>query len=952
MISMYADAANFGIQAEFVRNNSEVEVTEVASNVLRIRNYTGRKSRFTLAWSIPAGWSMMGSRDKMIELEANDSLFIPIRIIPEKIAKGGTSYITTVMLVSEQGMQFAAQNWYIRIREHINWKGQLPVKQVFFINGNDSANFFVNLRNDGNTDESIRLELSPDRRLTLYRKGEDKASSNIYELELPVGTDTTLSFTVVRRPVITRRQKDADLRKQIMKESYSVLVKAKGQHRTSWSSSVQFFKAGDHAQRNAFSHTSLPLTLEANVFDMLTQGTTMAVDAFGNAQIGDNRFLNYRFQSVFVTNYLNQNTFLGLNHYIGYFDTKNSIEVGEINGWGRSLLTGRGIKASHTFGKNTFGAMLTGTPGILDRSRTQGIGFYHNLRTNNLIWNNYYSRHSNFIVRLNSDIYNSSLSYKINRFHQIVIGGGISNDIATGLNSRVAAYGYDVNYSGSYKRLSFGAGTNTGSKYYALARGVTMYNGRLTYHTGGKYNFTLFGQRFDQLPGYYANDSLTDGNSIRSTRVELRWGINTAVAGAAIRPTFIQEENAFLKVVNRGIGFEYNPRNIPTARFSMNAYAGYIRIPGTNIPDFFISRLSISSRWNQTFISIRYQYGANTLIEQSRFIDDKVNPQLLNIMASEDYWFGNGKFLLTTTGNFNYQSYWQRYSLRVRPELFYYAKSGIRFSCYASFLTASQQANPQALDIPNRIQFEDISNTDLNFGFGVRKTLGVPVPGKKYGTARIVVFKDANGNGKQDKDEDGIPNVLIHVKALRLFGRTEDSTQVLFGEDLVTNEKGEVYYENIPAGVYSIRPTSLTGQSEWMDGAAQELTIDSKQTVLIPLNRGVKLTGVLYVAREKYSDETPIDVGRIRVTAVDSSGKAYSVLTDRKGEFAMYLPTGVFMVTINESALGEKFILQQNRIVLDLTKVTGTYKISFNAVEKRRKMDIKKFNNSKEEGKN
>jgi hypothetical protein len=174
----------------------------------------------------------------------------------------------------------------------------------------------------------------------------------------------------------------------------------------------------------------------------------------------------------------------------------------------------------------------------------------------------------------------------------------------------------------------------------------------------------------------------------------------------------------------------------------------------------------------------------------------------------------------------------------------------------------------------------------------------------------------------------------------------------MFGEDLVTNDKGEVTYENIPAGVYSIRPSSLVGQTEWMEGTAQEVTIDKKQTINIPLSRGLKLTGVLLVAREKYSDETPVEVGRIRVTAIDSTGKSYSVLTDRKGEFVMYLPGGVYTVTINESALGEKFILQQNRLVLDLSKVSGTYKISFNAIEKRRKMEIKKFGNGKEEGKN
>ena len=348
-------------------------------------------------------------------------------------------------------------------------------------------------------------------------------------------------------------------------------------------------------------------------------------------------------------------------------------------------------------------------------------------------------------------------------------------------------------------------------------------------------------------------------------------------------------------------------------------------------------------------MSLRYFYGPTQLIEQSRFIGDKINPQSVNIIGSYDYWFGNGKLLLTTTGSLQYQTYFEKYSLRLRPELFYYAKSGIRFSFYMAFLTGAQHANPLAMDVPNRTPFEPTSNTEFNMGFGIRKQIGVPIPGKKFVSAKIIVFKDLNGNGKQDKGEDGLTNILINVKALHLFNHTEDSTEVMYGEDLVTNTKGEVYYDNIPAGVYALKTVSLVNQGEWMDAGAREMTIDSKADILIPLTKGIKLTGSLLVAREKYSDETLVDVSRIRVTAVDSIGKTYSVLTDKNGGFSMYLPMGVYNISINEAALGEKFILQQNRISLDLSKYTGNYIVNFNAVEKRRKMEIRKFN-SKEEG--
>lgn len=947
-----ARAAQYGIQADFVRNNTEQEVTEVASNVLRIKNYTGHVARFHLAWSVPAGWMMMGNKDKTIEIGVNDSLFIPIRIIPEKLAKGGTSYITSVMLVSDQGMQFASQNWYIRIRQHINWTAQIPVKQKFFINGNDTSSFSIHLKNDGNTDENIRMTLIPDRRVVILREEDAAIAPLNFSIDLPVGADTVIPFLALRRPEFSnRRQKDADLRREPSKETYSVQVLAKGNGKlNSWSSTMQFIKASDHAQRNEFAHAAIPLTLEANVYDMLSQGTTMAVDAYGNSLLGNNRILNYRFQSVFINNYLDRNAFLGTNHYIGYFDEKKTLEFGEINGWGRSLLTGKGIKGSYTFGKNTFGAMMTGTPGILNRSNTEGYGFYHSVRLKNLTWNNYLTQNSARQLTLSNKIYNTNASWKIHRIHQFTVGVGYSSEAATtnGALLQKAGFGYDLNYSGSFKKINFGAGTTYGSSFYAIARGITLYNGRLTYTSGIKNSYSLNVQQYNQRPGYISNGIVIDGNTIQSDRYEFRWGINTANSSVAFKPAYIYEKNPVIRVASRGIGFEYNARNIPGTRFSVTGFAGYAKVLDTNIPDFFYSRLTVSSRWNQTFFSLRYLYGASQLTEQTRFISDHINPQSLNLMSSHDHWFSEGKLLLTTTASVLYQTYFERYSLRIRPELYYYSKNGVRFSFYASFLTGAQNANPLAQDIPNRAPYESTSNTEFNMGFGVRKTIGLPVPGKKFGSAKIIVFKDLNGNGKQDKDEEGLGNVLINIKALRLFTRSEDSTAVLFGEDLVTNAKGEVYYENIPGGVYSIRTQSLIGQSEWMDGGTIETTIDKKLTIAIPLSRGIKLMGSLLVSREKYTDETPIDISRIRVTAIDSSGRTYSVLTDRKGEFSMYLPLSMYTVTINESALGDKFILQQNRIQLDLSRFTGNFRITFNAIEKRRKMEVKKFNNGKE----
>jgi hypothetical protein len=394
------------------------------------------------------------------------------------------------------------------------------------------------------------------------------------------------------------------------------------------------------------------------------------------------------------------------------------------------------------------------------------------------------------------------------------------------------------------------------------------------------------------------------------------------------------------------MGFEYNAKNISRVRISALGSLGYAKAVDYPVNDFFVSRFSTYARWEKYYLSMRYTYGPVQLAEQVRFINDKINPQSIYLIGSYDYWMMNSKLLLSTTGNMVYETYFKKVNFRLRPELFYYAKSGIRFSMYASFFTSSQGANPMIDEISGREPFEKITNTEMNMGFGVRKQFGIPVPGKKFVTARVIIFKDLNGNHKQDQNEEGVENMLVNIREKSVYGEDSARTRQENGEDMITNSKGEIVYENIPAGIYTMKCTSLTPNGEWFDSDDHEYQIKSKQTIYIALTRGVRVTGSILLERDKYSNqESAVDLSRIRVTAVDSSGKSYSVLTDQSGGFVINIPAGQYTLSINDAALGKNFMFIQSKINVDLSKNFESFSITFNAVEKKRKMEIKKFEN-------
>ncbi|MBK8364599.1 MAG: hypothetical protein IPL24_13355 [Bacteroidetes bacterium] len=256
----------------------------MANNTLRIINNAPTPVRFHVNFSLPSGWEYLGNPEKDVELAGNDSIFLPVRLIVNRDSKGGTSYIVTAWLSSDKGVQFSSQNWYVTIPIHSEWSANIPVKQQYFITGVDSSGFKVRFRNTGNADEQIRISLIPDHRIEVLRQSDGGAALLTFTLSLPVGADTVLTFPVNKRAEAKNiGKKDADLHAAPSKELYTIQVLAKAlSSTTSWSGTIQFFKLGNTVKQNEFGRSAIPLVLEANVYDVLSDGTTMSLDAYGS----------------------------------------------------------------------------------------------------------------------------------------------------------------------------------------------------------------------------------------------------------------------------------------------------------------------------------------------------------------------------------------------------------------------------------------------------------------------------------------------------------------------------------------------------------------------------------------------------------------------------------------------------------------------------------------------
>lgn len=123
----------------------EVEYTEIAvlSNVLRVKNNTGKKVTFTITISHPTGWRTLNKSEKEYTLAPDDSLFMPVRLLTNnRVAKGGTKYNITAFVTTSEGRQAGLASFRAGRPKTKDWDMHvLPRPRIYFLNGENSASF-------------------------------------------------------------------------------------------------------------------------------------------------------------------------------------------------------------------------------------------------------------------------------------------------------------------------------------------------------------------------------------------------------------------------------------------------------------------------------------------------------------------------------------------------------------------------------------------------------------------------------------------------------------------------------------------------------------------------------------------------------------------------------------------------------------------------------------------
>jgi hypothetical protein len=952
--------------AEFIQKDIELKKSEIVSNVLRIVNASDKPVSFYIDISHPLKWKTLTNTTKLYETKPGDTMYIPVRVIPGTEFKGNMSYLINVFITNEDGKQLTSDLFFASTKKIVKWElTVLPRERIYFLNNENTTTFGVNLFNAGNENQDILLTLADIGRNVIISDTTGKIiTKKFFDLNLAPERDTTLQFKMGYFEG-KRNYKVVDNETYIPKSSteerkYTLFAKSTESKQASKNvfttgKKIDFVKLSNQKKVNPYGGSVIPLIADANIYNILGTQPMMNLVLKGNTILNNGANLIY-FTQLNYTAYSYNDEFFKRNNswFVGYYGKKGDIQIGSVGSTGSVGLTtsGKGISGHYYINsKQTVGAFLTRSPTIFGKSDRTSFGASHRyVFSNRKQLLSSIGHIDNNRAKNSTDYIGGRFSMSLTDKHQIGVGGTFTRNINTftpGVRKESIGYMVNANYSGRFfkSRLSTNLRGSYNSKNYA-----TGYSDRLilthrsVYRVSQKWT-TVLQNSYNRFESPYLSNGVI--TTIKNTILNNQLYLASNGTDQKFMPNiFYNISDVYgVKLHFRGVGVDYNYFNMDkNFRFSTSVKGGYnhlINYP--NIKEYFTFQLFTICQYQNISFNLRYNYGPQSV----RIIDSTLGyryPQLLYMSLLHQYVFKDPRFVLQTSGNYSYSNISYSHSIGIYPEMCFFSYTGWRFKLTFGYNINVSNRGKAALYDPSTSPIQRTGdesmkpqvNQNFTMGAGIRKEFGIAIPKKfakkRFATAEFVAFLDVNGNRVRDNSEIVLENVVIRLN----------------DDEVLTNDLGTAKFINIKQGNHLLSVIQLEDYKGWFPLKPDSITIDEGvQKLFVPFVRGIKLSGNIVLDREKYAADAneAMDLSKIRISVSDSSGKTLSTLTDAKGGYTLYVPSGNYVLTMDDAVLGERFALAQNNIEIELKIGMEGFFYTFYVVEKKRKINMRKSGN-------
>jgi hypothetical protein len=923
------------VQVDFINKNIEIDNGKAVSNICRIINNNETPLSFTVSISHPEMWKVLGDKFKVYDLQPFDSIFLPVRIIPLGNIEGNSKYIINIYVIdaiSKVGL--TADFFYVKKPKKTKWELiPFPERKLYLKNGESEKKFAFKLRNLGTQDEAIVFNLRTNgiHNIVLTDTNNKPLKKlNSYHVIKP-NEDTILYYNAkLTKSIRNFRRKDIEaLNDQNKTIKYRIFSSSKlsilNEDKKTKNSTIEIIDLPNRFKENPFSKPTLPATINSNITNLLSARPIANLFLTGNSKLLNDGLLSYNVQTFLSA--LNNNALQSLFLNINYFKPKYSISIGNVStGIG---LGGRGIMGSYKVNQSLFlSTFFSATPRVLDR-RYLSLGLSSRYRFNNksILSGEYARSIPTQGVGLVSNFYRVNASYSfLNQgisLSSIISSSRLNNQlIPTSNNTYTLSLSYRINYlrrvssslSGTASQGNPGAPGAFASSFRSLSHLTRInINDRWSLNLQNNYN-------------------LRDSFSLQSPRMvnfNNRLVVNGKINNTPFNPVFFYNyySTGLNSVATRGLSYTVNisdfQKNIVK---TINIQTGFKKkLNDANALNNFFFITYLLYRYRVWTANIRYQYGSFSTTELLLPPRNNTTLQTLALSLNHQYQFKNPKWILNNIVTYRNIRNQGKNTINLVPQFYFLTKNELRISINPGIFWSYSR--------PTSFNSEEVktSNTSMILNFGLKKKIGIPIPKAEqlYTTTKFCAFIDNNGNHIKDENESFLENVVIR----------------LGNNEIISNEFGEAEMINIEKdSIYDLEVFSIEKNLNGYFPYYKNKYYSFKDSIfLIPFVKGVKVYGEIFLDRDNITRSFSLDydLSKIKITAYN--GIDVHTLTDNNGKFFMYIPFGMYKISIDENVLGSRFKILQNNFDVNLDEGTESVFVTFYLVEKRKKITIKKF---------
>ncbi len=879
-----------GTSVRWVKPHQTVDEGAFFFNVLRITNESNEKSTFDVKVNIPEGSRMLTTIPTTISLDAGASKNIPVRVSPSKRPVSLIEKVTALI----DGDVFEC-TYESEIVHQI--KIAFSEGTDIFYPGQTNQNVTLYVENKGNVVENLNVEIQTSTEIIL--KNDTLHSSTI--LQIKPGEIQNISLPI-------------SIHKRYYKEKFDRAVIFTRLFNNNLSISEEYilkkynstYDKNNDGQKLPSNKVQLSSRTNINSFD-----PEISINAQGKVSKGKGN-IHYNLSAPSLSNLIKGNSIneqLDIRYQTDYLNVgigrsgqglssslfkNNSLFIDkrfQLNDNNQLQVFGNGSYLDHNYGVmvgylfngkkiSTESGIAINEKDVFDNSRLniqQQVNYYIN--NGMLVYKGVYQYDNNRTSGI-SNSYNHIISMK-----KYLLDKQLEFDAKNYLNSVSSPSSNKITtrilMAGNYKQ-----------KDAAWKTSMNISSG-----------FQQYTASSGDISAYSSTSIQNSFHLSQSKKFSYKAGTLISLMSRQYREDEKDNENVY----NVFAGLNYS-----SGYFRLNSVVQYgFKNTGAaeSFADLYYFKTQMRydfSGLNRLFVDLDFADGAN----QSYSLNSN---QKTNVELGWEKGFINSKSAVSFSAGYNSYEKYQRDQLSLSASFDVWLPKNINLS-----MSGSLNAETNLTEYNGRVEGK------------IAKYFNMNAEKNEESDVKVLLFKDTNGNEYYNEDEE----VLAGVKVV-LYPENLNGEEKMRPVTLVSGMNGFVVFQNIPNGSYSMQILPLKdlgGYYNFNHTNNQIIVLDDTE-IQIGFARAAAIHGSIELMRTQFSSMGGVDIANIRISATAENGRTYAGLTDRNGNFTIYVPMNNSYAVSMNNIFGSKFKIKNNNVMvnfIDKAKVNVEFEVSEN----------------------